>query len=63
MPLRLKVNPENETEIWATFDGRDPTEDDHDFGADFYFYPAQEIDVANTIPLIVAATNAANLEV
>lgn len=61
MPLRLRVNPENETEIWATFDGREPTEDDHDFGADFYFPPNQEIDVANAVPQIVDAVNAAKV--
>lgn len=56
--MRLRVNPDNPTEIWATFDGREPTEDDKDFGADFYFY-RNEIEVGEAVEAIVAVFNTA----
>jgi len=54
--MRLKINPDNSTEMWGTFDGREPTVDDHDFGADFYFM-GNEPEVAKAAAEIVDRIN------
>ena len=35
--MKAKINPNNLTEVWFTIDDRDPTLDDNDFVAGFYW--------------------------
>jgi hypothetical protein len=56
MAIRCIVNPEIGTNIFCTLDGRVPSENDHDFGADFY-WSGNEIEVANAVADMVAAVN------
>jgi hypothetical protein len=56
MAIRCIVRPENGTEILCTLDGRHPSEDDYDFGADF-FWAGNEIRVIKAVSEIVATIN------
>jgi hypothetical protein len=58
MAIRCIVHPENETNILCTLDAREPSEDDHDFGADFY-WKGNEVEVSNAVAEMVSAINAA----
>lgn len=56
MSLRSKINPDNDTEMWFTLDGREPTLEDHDFGADFYY--VEESEAVEGVRLIQERLNA-----
>ena len=55
--MKAKINPDNLTNVWFTYDGREPTEEDNDFGADFSFYATQENNVIAAVAKIVQLVN------
>jgi hypothetical protein len=55
--MRCKVNPANHTNLLINFDDNlEPTEDNHDFGADFY-YSDNESKVKQIVSVIQTILN------
>lgn len=55
--MRMKINPDNPTEAWFTFDQREPSLEDHDFGADFYWKDEQMMEVITGVSVIEKRIN------
>lgn len=55
--MRFVQQNDNPTCIFVTFDDREPTEDDHDFGADFNFIEGQDEIVGKAVTDFVKDLN------